>query len=236
MGDFLFTLSVWALPVLIAITFHEAAHGFVARMRGDDTAWRLGRVTFNPLKHIDPFGTIILPALLLIGSGGRFLFGFAKPVPVDFSRLDNPRMDMVWVALAGPGVNIVLAIAAGVLAHLTPLLPGFMAEWTLVNLYNALRINVVLAVFNMIPLPPLDGGRVAVGLLPNALALPLARAEQYGLFILIGALFILPLVGQQIGVNLNVVGWLIGGPSDLLMDAIESLTGFDPIAILSRMR
>ncbi|MCC7276096.1 MAG: site-2 protease family protein [Alphaproteobacteria bacterium] len=235
-GEFLFTVSVWALPVLIAITFHEAAHGFVARMRGDDTAYRLGRVTFNPLKHIDPFGTLILPALLLVGSGGRFLFGFAKPVPVDFSRLYSPRRDMVWVALAGPAINILLAVVAALLAHLVPLLPGFMDEWVLINLYNALRINVVLAVFNMIPLPPLDGGRVAVGLLPDALAIPLARLEQYGLFVLIGLLFILPMIGQQIGADLNIMGWLIGGPSDFLIEAIAGLTGFDPIAILTRMQ
>ena len=159
MDDLLFTISVWTLPVLIAVTFHEAAHGFVARLRGDDTAWMLGRVTFNPLKHIDPFGTILLPAILLIGSGGRFMFGFAKPVPVDFGRLYNPRVDMIWVALAGPGINIALALAAAILAHAVPLLPGFMGEWALFNLFNAVQINVVLAVFNMLPLPPLDGGR-----------------------------------------------------------------------------
>ncbi|MGE0723628.1 MAG: site-2 protease family protein [Alphaproteobacteria bacterium] len=234
-GGFLFTVSIWALPVLIAITFHEAAHGFVARMRGDDTAWRLGRVTFNPLKHIDPFGTILLPAMLLVASGGRFLFGFAKPVPVDFSRLHRPRTDMVWVALAGPGINIVLAIAAAVLGQLTPILPASIGEWALYNFVNALHINVVLAVFNMLPLPPLDGGRVAVGILPNALAFPLARLEPYGIFILIGALFLLPFIGQQIGVDLNLVTWLIAAPTQLIVGAIAGLTGFDPIAILSRM-
>ena len=236
MDDLIFTLSIWTLPVLIAITFHEAAHGFVARMRGDDTAWRLGRVTFNPLKHVDPFGTVILPAMLLIGSGGRFLFGFAKPVPVDFSRLDNPRMDMVWVALAGPGINLVLALTAAVLGHFVPVLPSFMGEWALFNLVNAIQINVVLAVFNMLPLPPLDGGRVAVGLLPASLAYPLARLEQYGLFILIGLLFLLPFLGQQVGMNLDLLRWLIGGPTEFLVEGILNLTGFDPLATLSGVR
>ncbi len=236
MDDLIFTISVWTLPVLIAITFHEAAHGFVARMRGDDTAWRLGRVTFNPLKHIDPFGTILLPAMLLIGSGGQFLFGFAKPVPVDFSRLDRPRSDMVWVALAGPGINIVLALAAAILGHLVPVLPTFMAEWALFNLVNAIQINVVLAVFNMLPLPPLDGGRVLVGLLPNRLAYALAQTERYGLFVLIGLIFLLPMLGRQIGVDLDMMRWLIGGPTAYIVDTILGLTGFNPLATLSGIR
>ena len=236
MDDLIFTISVWTLPVLIAITFHEAAHGFVARMRGDDTAWRLGRVTFNPLKHVDPFGTILLPAMLLIGSGGQFLFGFAKPVPVDFSRLNNPRIDMVWVALAGPGINIVLALAAAILGLTVTVLPSFLGEWALFNLVNAIQINVVLAVFNMLPLPPLDGGRVLVGLLPDRLAYALAQTERYGLFILIGLIFILPMIGQQIGVNLDFMRWLIGTPTAYIVDAILGVTGFDPLATLSRVR
>lgn len=236
MDDLIFTISVWTLPVLIAVTFHEAAHGFVARLRGDDTAWLLGRVTFNPLKHIDPFGTILLPALLLIGSGGRFMFGFAKPVPVDFGRLHNPRVDMIWVALAGPGINIALALAAAILAHAVPLLPSFMGEWALFNLFNAVQINIVLAVFNMLPLPPLDGGRVAVGILPRGLAYPLARLEPYGLFVLIGLLFLLPMLGNQIGVDLDVLRWIIGGPSQYLIEWILEATGFDPLAILSGIR
>ncbi|BBK38340.1 peptidase M48 [Allostella sp. ATCC 35155] len=236
MDDLIFTISVWTLPVLIAVTFHEAAHGFVARMRGDDTAWMLGRVTFNPLKHVDPFGTVLLPAMLLIGSGGRFMFGFAKPVPVDFSRLHNPRIDMIWVALAGPGINIVLALAAAILGHAVPALPGFMSEWALFNLVNAIQINVVLAVFNMLPLPPLDGGRVAVGILPAPLAYRLARIEPYGLFVLIGALFLLPMLGNQLGIDLDVLRWLVGGPSEYLIGWILEATGFDPLATLSVMR
>ncbi len=172
----LYTASTWVLPVLLAITLHEASHGFVAHLRGDNTAWQLGRVSFNPLKHVDPFGTILLPGLLLF-LHAPFLFGYAKPVPVNFRALKNPRRDMVLVAAAGPGINIALAIAAALLAHAVGFLPAGARQWTMLNLENAIVINVVLAVFNMIPLPPLDGGRVAVGLLPDVLARPLARLE-----------------------------------------------------------
>ena len=209
----LYTASTWVLPVLLAITLHEASHGFVAHLRGDDTAWRLGRVSFNPLKHVDPFGTILLPGLLLF-LHSPFLFGYAKPVPVNFRALKNPRRDMVLVAAAGPGINIALAIAAALLAHAVGFLPAGAQEWTLLNLENAIVINVVLAVFNMIPLPPLDGGRVAVGLLPDVLARPLAQLEGYGMMIIIGLIFVLPIIGDQLGRNLDVIGWLLGGPVD----------------------
>jgi Zn-dependent protease len=203
-GPLLYTISIWALPAIIAITFHEAAHGFAARLLGDDTAWRLGRVTFNPLKHIDPVGTILLPGLLLL-LHSPFLFGYAKPVPVNFRALRNPRRDMVLVAAAGPSINIVLALVAALTFHLVGYLPDTVAQWLAENLRNALIINVILAVFNLLPLPPLDGGRIAVGLLPNALASPVARLEPYGMIILIGLLFILPMIGAQIGLDLNVV-------------------------------
>ena len=172
----IYAVSVWVLPLVIAITFHEAAHGFVAHRLGDNTAWQLGRVSFNPLKHIDPFGTLLLPAILLL-SHSPFLFGYAKPVPVNFRALRHPRLDMVWVALAGPATNIALALAAAAAFHLLGLAPENTAQWFADNLKNALVINVVLAVFNMLPIPPLDGGRVAVGLLPNFLAIPLSRLE-----------------------------------------------------------
>src|SRR5919199_6448564 len=146
----IYLASTWVLPVLIAVTFHEAAHGFVAYLLGDDTAWRLGRVSFNPLKHVDPFGTILLPALLLV-IRSPFLFGYAKPVPVNVRALRHPRRDMVWVALAGPGTNLVLAALAALGFRLTALLPTGMDDWVFRNLKNALVLNVVLAVFNMLP-------------------------------------------------------------------------------------
>ncbi|MGB7826419.1 MAG: site-2 protease family protein, partial [Pseudolabrys sp.] len=183
--DFVYIISVWLLPVLIAITFHEAAHGYVARYLGDETASRLGRVSLNPLRHIDPLGTIALPGLLLL-AGSPFLFGYAKPVPVNFRALRNPRIGMVLVAAAGPAMNIALAIAAALSFHLAVYLPGTVAQWVVLNLKNALIINVILAVFNLFPLPPLDGGRIAVGLLPNVLARQLSRLEPYGMIILIG--------------------------------------------------
>ena len=220
----LYEISIWIIPVVIAVTFHEAAHGFVAHLRGDDTAWRLGRVTFNPLKHIDPFGTIILPAILLF-FGSSFLFGYAKPVPVNFRALRNPRFDTIWVAVAGPVVNLLLAILAALAFRFMDYVPATAVRWIAENLKNALLLNVVLAVFNMLPLPPLDGGRIAVGVLPNALALPLARLEPYGLPILIGALFILPLLGAQLGLDLDFISHLIASSTNTIIEIILRLTG-----------
>src|SRR5258708_6422553 len=220
----IYTASTWVIPVLLAITLHEASHGFVAHWRGDDTAWRLGRVSLNPLKHIDPFGTVLLPALLLF-LHAPFLFGYAKPVPVNFGALRRPRRDMVLVAGAGPAMNIALAILAGLLAHGVGPPPKGRAEWALENLENAILINVIVAVFNMIPLRPLDGGRVAVGLLPNVLAVPLVRLERYGMLIVIGLLFVLPMLGAQLGRDLNIVGWLLGRPVDAIIGAILRVTG-----------
>jgi Zn-dependent protease len=220
----LYTVSVWVLPLVIAITFHEAAHGFVAHHFGDNTAWDRGRVSFNPLRHIDPFGTLVLPAILLL-SHSPFLFGYAKPVPVNFRALRNPRIDMVWVALAGPATNIVLALVAALALHGVDYLPANAAQWVFDNLKNALVINVVLAIFNMLPIPPLDGGRVAVGLLPNALAVPLSRLEPYGMLILIGILILLPLAGSQLGLNLDVISAILRTSTGYVIRLILLLSG-----------
>ena len=220
----LYTASTWVLPVLLAITLHEAAHGFVAWKLGDDTAKVMGRVTFNPLKHVDKFGTILLPALLLL-MRAPFLFGWAKPVPVDFSRLHNPKRDMVWVAAAGPGTNLVLAFVSALFIHIALLTDDPLRGWLIANLANSVLINLVLAVFNLLPLPPLDGGRIAVGLLPRPYALALARVEKYGLFLIIGILFILPMIASQLGMRLNILGWLIGDLVEFLIRGIKTLAG-----------
>ena len=221
----LFQISVWLIPAITAITLHEAAHGWVALKLGDDTALRMGRVTFNPLRHIDPVGTIIIPGLLLL-SPAPFIFGYAKPVPVNFNRLRHPKRDMIWVALAGPGINIAMAFIATLGFYLVPYLPGSeMQLWVEFNLYNALILNVVLAVFNMLPLPPLDGSRVVAGLLPIAQAREYLKLERYGLFILIGLLVIPPLIGGQLGIDLNILRWILLPPVDFVSDILIRAAG-----------
>ena len=220
----LYNFSVWVLPLVIAITFHEAAHGYVAHRLGDNTAYDLGRVSFNPIRHIDPFGTLIMPAILLM-SHSPFLFGYAKPVPVNFRALNNPRIGMVLVALAGPATNIALALVAALAFHALDLLPDNAAQWVEDNLINAVKINVILAIFNMMPIPPLDGGRVAVGLLPRALALPLSRLEPFGMLILIGLLILLPLAGSQFGLNLDVISAILRTVTGYVIRLILIVTG-----------
>lgn len=222
MSDIMVNISVWALPLLFAITLHEAAHAWVAWKLGDNTAKSLGRVSFNPLTHIDPFGTVLLPLILLL-TGSGFMFGYAKPVPVNFNRLNNPRRDMVWVALAGPGANIFLLIMSAILLNFINIVPEFANEWLGQNLVNMIIINAILAVFNMLPIPPLDGGRVAVGLLPNFLAVPLSRLERYGMLIILMAIFIIPMGGRYIGLNLNFFQYIIMPPVELILVQAESL-------------
>ena len=176
------TVAIYALPVLFAITVHEAAHGYVAKYLGDNTAWVLGRVTLNPIKHIDPIGTILMPLLLYIATSGAFLFGYAKPVPVQFGRLRNPKRDMVWVALAGPGSNLIQALLWGIAFYL--LRGADVTEPFFVKMCQAgMLVNVVMFVFNLFPLPPLDGGRILVGLLPYKQAMLVSRIEPWGFFV-----------------------------------------------------
>lgn len=224
LGQVMVALSVWALPVLLAITLHEAAHAYVAWRLGDDTAFRLGRVSFNPVRHVDPVGTVMLPGALLLLSS-PFLFGYAKPVPVLFANLRNPRWSMVLVAAAGPAANLALAFMSALAFHIVLLLPEVVAGWAALNLRNSILINLILAVFNMLPIPPLDGGRILVGLLPYRLALPVARLEKWGLLIIVALLFLVPLVGREIGLELDIFGRVVLGTVEVLSGVITWLTG-----------
>lgn len=181
-ADLIQTVVLYALPVLFAITVHEAAHGYAARHFGDNTAYVMGRVTLNPLKHIDPVGTILMPLMLYIATSGAFVFGYAKPVPVQFGKLRNPKRDMIWVALAGPGVNLIQAFFWGALL-LTLQGIGVTEVFFLKMCQGGVLVNVVMFVFNLFPLPPLDGGRVLVGLLPYRQAELVSRIEPWGFFI-----------------------------------------------------
>lgn len=181
-GHLIQTVAIYALPVLFAITVHEAAHGYAARHFGDKTAWMLGRVTLNPLKHIDPVGTILMPLLLYFATSGAFLFGYAKPVPVRFGNLRQPKRDMVWVALAGPAANLVQALVWGSLLYLLQMV-GFTEPFFIKMCQGGVLVNVVMFAFNLFPLPPLDGGRILVGLLPYRQAEWVSRIEPWGFFV-----------------------------------------------------
>ena len=184
------TIAIAALPVIFAITLHEAAHGYAARHFGDPTAWQLGRISLNPLRHIDLVGTIIIPASILLFSGGTFLFGYAKPVPVDFGRLRNPKKDMLWVAAAGPGANLFMALCWALMLKLAWLMPSNDFTVPLSEMSKiGIIVNCVLMVLNLVPLPPLDGGRIAVSLLPHNLAWKFAKIEPWGFPILLLLLF-----------------------------------------------
>lgn len=188
------TIAIYALPVIFAITVHEAAHGYAARRLGDNTAWMMGRVTLNPASHIDPIGTILMPLLLYFATSGAFVFGYAKPVPVRFDKLRNPKRDMVWVALAGPAANFVQAAVWGVGLYVLQAV-GVTEPFFLKVCQGGVLINMVMFAFNLFPLPPLDGGRILVGLLPYRMAVALSRIEPFGFFVVM-ALVILGVVSS----------------------------------------
>jgi Zn-dependent protease len=183
------TIALLAIPMIFAITLHEAAHGYAAKHFGDFTAYQAGRISLNPLNHIDPIGTILVPVGLLIMTAGQFVFGWAKPVPVNFSQLHEPKRDMLWVAAAGPGANLAMALAWGFILKLALLLPDNYFSYPFqVMAQGGVLINLVVMVLNLIPIPPLDGGRIAVSLLPNKLAYRFAMIEPYGLIIIVALL------------------------------------------------
>ena len=198
------TIALAVLPVVLAITLHEAAHGYVARQFGDSTAWMLGRVTLNPLKHIDPIGTVAVPLGILLLSGGGFLFGWAKPVPVNFGNLRHPKRDMLWVAAAGPAVNFLMALAWAWIFGLAAGGGVFASAALQLMSVIGVGINVALMVLNLLPILPLDGGRIAVSLLPHSLAIPFARTERFGFFIVI-LLLATGILGTAMGPLVNAV-------------------------------
>jgi Zn-dependent protease len=224
-------ITTWVLPVLLAVTLHEAGHAYAAWRLGDDTAYQQGRVTLNPLRHVDPFGTVLLPALLLL-TGASFLIGWAKPVPVRVSRLRNPRRDDMIVSAAGPGANLLLAFLAALLLHLSTALPGDAGRWLTANLQNALFLNVLLMVFNLLPIPPLDGGHILMNLLPRRWSEAFAKLGAYGLMLPLLLLFGLSLISRATQGAIDPFGFLIYGPVEFIIRVLSLLTFHgDPLSV-----
>lgn len=213
------TAASWLMPLVIAITMHEAAHGWMAKRFGDDTAYRLGRVSFNPLRHIDPVGTLLMPAVLLL-FGAPFLFGYARPVPVNFFLLQPRRKAAICVAMAGPGINFILAVLSALLLHFVSG-NGLLAA----NLVNSVAINVVLMWFNLLPMPPLDGSRVVAEFLPAKIKPAYMALERYGIWIIMTLFLLLPMFGPRFGIHFNPADWLIVTPVSHITDIVFTLTG-----------
>jgi len=222
--DFLIQIALFAIPVILAVTFHEAAHGFVALYFGDDTAKRAGRLTLNPIRHVDLFGTIILPLLLILSNTG-FIFGYAKPVPVNFSALKNPRWDMIWVAAAGPAMNVVLALASALLLYGAGTLEAETAALLGNVLLLSIQLNIMLAIFNMLPLPPLDGSKVLAAFLPDRLMRAYLNFGRYGMTILLVLLIVVPLLSARSGIDFDIFGWLVQRPADTMTRLLLNLIG-----------
>jgi Zn-dependent protease len=217
-------IALFVIPIIIAITFHEAAHGFVALWCGDDTAKRAGRLTLNPIRHIDLFGTVILPLLLIFTVG--FAFGYAKPVPVNFGALRHPRLDMVRVAAAGPAMNVVLAFVSALLIRTLGAFEGDTAALIGNLLLQSVSLNLLLAVFNMLPIPPLDGGKVLAAILPGAGMRAYLHLERYGMLLLLALLFVLPMLSARSGLNFDFFGSLVEQPARFLTDGLLRIMGY----------
>ncbi|HXJ01020.1 MAG TPA: site-2 protease family protein [Micropepsaceae bacterium] len=223
-SDALTQIILYAIPVILAVTFHEAAHGFVALYFGDETAKNQGRVTLNPIKHVDLFGTIILPLLLIVSNAG-FIFGYAKPVPVNFAQLRNPRWDMLWVAAAGPAMNMLLALVSALSLYGAGLLDGEVAALVGNVLLFSIQLNVMLAIFNMLPLPPLDGSKVIAAFLPMSVMRPYLAFGRYGMTVLLLLLIVLPLLSARTGFGLDIFGVLVQRPAEVVMALLLTLVG-----------